>query len=922
MRNYKQNRKKMEEVEPDFSAFPFKPYSIQLDFMKSLYSFLNKGGVGMFESPTGTGKTLSIICSALQWAVDRKEQMKSETFMVLDNRKDQRVSDDEEPDWMKDFVLDKTNLDDKEKKNKKLGFGAKGLGERKSCRDLFVTSNDNEGVELGEKVKRKSETKVGLSEEEEFLVEEYESDDENGDGVRLKRKAGDNSSTDDDDDDEDGLNEEEQEDLKVYFCSRTHSQLSQFVKELRRTVFATQLSVVSLGSRKNMCINEEVLKLNNSARINERCLELQKNKNSHVSKVKVQADGGRIRKTKASAGCPMLKKHKLQKQFKTEASEQDALDIEDLVLLGNKIGTCPYYGSRKMTSAANLVVLPYQSLLFKSARESLGLKLKNSIIIIDEAHNLADSLTSMYDSRISFSQLEKVHRHFELYFERFRNLLGAGNRRYIQTLMVLTRAFLKVLLDDKGSNLLSLGEKSSEQTTVSDSSLAINDFLFLLDIDNINLVKLRHYIKESNIIHKVSGYGAKRVSLERGADILDGSVNVVEGSTLSGFQAFFSILQSLTNNDGDGRIIISRRRHLNSVQKEDGYLKYVMLAGEKIFSEIVEQAHAVVLAGGTLQPIEETRERLFPWLLPDKLHFFSCGHIVPPESILPIAVSQGPSSMSFDFSYSSRTSPTMIEELGRLLCNLVTVVPEGMVVFFSSYEYEAQVHDAWKSSGTLARIMKKKRLFREPRSNIDVDAFLREYKETVLTLSGNHPKEGPVSQNGAMLLAVVGGKISEGINFSDGMGRCVVMVGLPYPSPSDVELLERVKHIEGLGYSNTTGTPKLGVNNKLYNGHAAQAGFSVLKSCNRRGREYYENLCMKAVNQSIGRVIRHANDYAAILLVDSRYASNPSQMSFSHSANKLPKWIKDRLVSSTQNYGEVHRQLHQFFKFNKGRCTQ
>ncbi|KAI3854561.1 hypothetical protein MKW92_042093 [Papaver armeniacum] len=909
----------MEEFEPDFSAFPFKPYSIQKDFMKSLYSFLNKGGVGMFESPTGTGKTLSIICSALQWVVDRNEQMKSETSRVLGNPKDQCASDDEEPDWMKDFVLAKTNLDpDKnKKKDKKLGFGGKVLGEKKSCRDLF---NDNEGVELGEKVKKKSEIKVELSEEEEFLVEEYESDDENGDGVRLKRKAGDNSSSDDDDD-EDGLNEEEEKNLKVYFCSRTHSQLSQFVKELRRTVFATRLNVVSLGSRKNMCINEEVMKLNNSARINERCLELQKNKNSNVSKVKVQADGGRIRRTKASAGCPMLRKHKLQKQFKTEASEQDSLDIEDLVLLGNKIGTCPYYGSRKMTPAADLVVLPYQSLLFKSARESLGLKLKNSIIIIDEAHNLADSLTSMYDSRISFSQLEKVHRHLELYFERFRNLFGAGNRRYIQTLMVLTRAFLKVLLGNKDSNLHSLGEKSSEQN-VSDSSMAINDFLFLLDIDNINLVKLRHYIKESNIIHKVSGYGSRRVGLERGGDILNDSVSVVEGSTLSGFQAFVSILLSLTNNDGDGRIIISRRRHLNSVQKEDGFIKYVMLAGEKIFSEVVEQAHAVVLAGGTLQPIEETRERLFPWLLPDKLHFFSCGHIVPPESILPIAVSHGPSSMSFDFSYSSRTSPNMIEELGRLLCNLVTVVPEGMVVFFSSYEYEAQVHDAWKSSGTLTRIMKKKRLFREPRSNVDVDAFLREYKETVINLSGNHPKEGPVSQNGALLLAVVGGKISEGINFSDGMGRCVVMVGLPYPSPSDVELLERVKHIEGLGYSNTSDTPKLGVSNKLANVDAAQAGFSVLKSCNRRGREYYENLCMKAVNQSIGRVIRHAKDYAAILLVDSRYASNPSQMSFSHSANKLPKWIKDRLVSSTQNYGEVHRQLHQFFKFNKGRCNQ
>ena len=34
--------------------FPFEPYEIQKDFMYHLYQTLEKGKIGIFESPTGT----------------------------------------------------------------------------------------------------------------------------------------------------------------------------------------------------------------------------------------------------------------------------------------------------------------------------------------------------------------------------------------------------------------------------------------------------------------------------------------------------------------------------------------------------------------------------------------------------------------------------------------------------------------------------------------------------------------------------------------------------------------------------------------------------------------------------------------------------------------------------------------------------
>ncbi|KAL5538021.1 hypothetical protein UlMin_045348 [Ulmus minor] len=917
----------MEEA-PKFQGFPYNPYSIQIDFMNALYRSLNTGGVSMLESPTGTGKTLSIICSALQWVIDRRQQQKSEKRIESDGNcaRSGEFGSDDEPDWMRNFVLNKDNHgQDKKTKNKaQVGLGKNNHSKnRERSGDLLFGNMEKDSCKKkgGENFQRMTNGAVELNDNE-FLLEEYESDEEGaaGDSTSKRRSSGASLISSSDEEDKDGFDdeedEEEEEKLKVFFCSRTHSQLSQFIKELQKTVFANEIMAVCLGSRKNFCINEEVLKLGNATRINERCLELQQKKNE-VSKIKKIGAGGRTSRTKASSGCPMLRKYKVQKQFKSELSEQGPMDIEDLVQLGRSMKTCPYYGSRSMIPAADLVVLPYQSLLSKSSRESLGLNLKNNIVIIDEAHNLADSLLSMYDSKITLSQLEDLQYHVEKYFERFRNLLGPGNRRYIQTLMVLCRAFLQSLCNEKDANYFLDTGKASEANGASYSSMAINDFLFSLNIDNINLIKLLQYLKESNIMHKVSGYGDKVVSLQKTLAHKGNDEFGEDGSTLSSFRALADMLLSLTNKDGDGRIIISRTREPCS-GKQGGYIKYVMLTGEKIFSEILDQAHAVILAGGTLQPIEETRERLFPQLSPDKLLFFSCSHIVPPESILPLTVSRGPSGQPFDFSYSSRSSSPMIQELGLLLCNLVTAVPEGVVVFFSSFDYEGLIYDAWKASGILERIMKKKRVFREPRKNTDVESVLKEYKESIDTLATGDLKQNP-SQNGAILFAVVGGKISEGINLSDGMGRCIVMVGLPYPSPSDIELIERIKFIEGLGKSDSKNPSKISVNNEFRSGDA-KAGFDILRSCKHRGKEYYENLCMKAVNQSIGRAIRHINDYAAILLVDTRYAytSDSSKRSFSHPTTKLPEWIKGRLVS-TDNYGEVHRMLHQFFRYNKNR---
>jgi len=190
-------------------------------------------------------------------------------------------------------------------------------------------------------------------------------------------------------------------------------------------------------------------------------------------------------------------------------------------------------------------------------------------------------------------------------------------------------------------------------------------------------------------------------------------------------------------------------------------------------------------------------------------------------------------------------------------------VPDGVVVFVPSFSYEEALVARWQQTGAWSQLKARKALFREPRQANELDAVLKAYSAAI---EANYPPaaDGAAAAGtaggatrGALLLSVVGGKMSEGINFADGLGRCVVMVGLPFANPSDLTLVERMSY-----FDSTQG-----------------AG---------AGREYYTNLCMKAVNQSIGRAIRHIADYATIVLCDGRFAK-PSV------TKRLPKWIGERV---------------------------
>lgn len=117
-------------------------------------------------------------------------------------------------------------------------------------------------------------------------------------------------------------------DVEIYYCSRTHTQLQQVIQQLKATKF--NVKAVTLGSRKNLCLQPHIRKLSSINRINEECKDLIADKK-----------------------CEYYKEH--EDTFLARLSLQPT-DIEDMFRLGKMNNCCPYYGSREYFLDAQVTI--------------------------------------------------------------------------------------------------------------------------------------------------------------------------------------------------------------------------------------------------------------------------------------------------------------------------------------------------------------------------------------------------------------------------------------------------------------------------------------------------------------------------------------------------------------------------------------
>lgn len=209
-------------------------------------------------------------------------------------------------------------------------------------------------------------------------------------------------------------------------------------------------------------------------------------------------------------------------------------------------------------------------------------------MIIDEAHNLMDAISSLHSITVSLHQLKRSRAQLGVYLQKFRTRLKGKNRVYVTQLVRL--------LDSLAAYLQQNAAVAKERGSLVNAV----DLLTGKGVDQINLYKLMHYLQESKLARKVDGYIVdveERAMKDASAGAGQPDRNHTEASlpVLTHIQGFLSIL---ADPAAEGRFFFER-----SEDDRDVRLKYMLLDPTYHFREVVEDARAVILAGGTMSPV-------------------------------------------------------------------------------------------------------------------------------------------------------------------------------------------------------------------------------------------------------------------------------------------------------------------------------
>ncbi|XP_061292841.1 regulator of telomere elongation helicase 1 isoform X2 [Bos javanicus] len=744
--------------------FPFQPYKCQEEYMSKVLECLQEKVNGILESPTGTGKTLCLLCSTLAWR-----------------------------EHLRDAV------------------SARRIAERASG-ELFP---DRTLASWGNAIPE-------------------------GDVPACYTDI-----------------------PKIIYASRTHSQLTQVISELRNTSYRPRVCV--LGSREQLCIHPEVKKQESN------------HMQVHLCRRKV-----------ASRSCHFY--NNVEEKSLEQELATPILDIEDLVRSGTKHKLCPYYLSRNLKQQADIIFMPYNYLLDAKSRRAHGIDLKGTVVIFDEAHNVEkmceeaasfdltphdvasglDVIDQVLEERTKVAQQAELHPEFSA------DSAGSGLNLEPEDLAKLKMILLRL---EGAIDAVELpGDNSGVTKPGSAEPPLSHSYIFELFAEAQITFQTKGCILDSldQLIQHLAGRAGlftNTAGLQKLVDIIQivFSVDSAEGDPGPMVGLASQSYKVHIHLDAGHRRTAQRSDVWNTTaaRKPGKVLSYWCFSPGHSMRELVRQGvRTLILTSGTLAPMASFSLEMqipFPVCLENP-------HVINQHQIWVGVIPKGPDGAQLSSAFDRRFSDECLSSLGKVLSNISRVVPHGLLVFFPSYPVMEKSLEFWRARDFTRKLEVRKPLFVEPRSKGGFSEVMEAF----------YARVAAPESSGAIFLAVCRGKASEGLDFADVNGRGVIVTGLPYPPRMDPRVLLKMQFLDEM---------------KAQSG----AGGQFLS-----GHDWYRQQASRAVNQAIGRVIRHRHDYGAVFLCDHRFAHADTRA-------QLPSWVRPH-VKVYDSFGHVIRDVAQFFR--------
>jgi Fanconi anemia group J protein len=518
---------------------------------------------------------------------------------------------------------------------------------------------------------------------------------------------------------------------RIFICSRTHTQLSQLVQVLKSTKYTPSMAV--LGSREQMCIHPSVV--------------ISKTKIEDCSKL---IGGGNTR------GCSF---YQASNFMANHPSMRAVWDIEDIVTKGHQFRACPYFTAKDIAQRAEVVFCPYNFLIDKLTRESSGIKLKNNIVIFDEAHNLEDQCREVASFTLTASLINAIVATMEV-CQSFPNCppeaedLKVAFSQIPHWIQVCEK---RLSYEGSGDKILEfMAELVPSQFEQMGFSWTIVKAL------TIKASQLKDW--HEKVIELCEAPGAFRWECPTDGTIhsfvpsFTGSMRAVDMILLvmawaHEFKVDYAICLLQTPKDAEVKVNIWCLNPGVAFKDLHEQCRSVVLISGALYMFAFKAAPArvqlVKSVTGTLSPMDSFSSELgceFPIRL-EAPHVIDCELQVNCNYV-----------SDFNLSFNRANSTTLHQRLGQLIIDVCNVTPNGILVFCTSYWWIETLCQSWRKNGQWETLNSIKSVFTEPNFNDkNFPILLKKFEAAACT------------SKGAVMFAVCRGKISEGLDLKD---RC------------------------------------------------------------------------------------------------------------------------------------------------------